>query len=498
METNHRFHKLRPVNKGLAVALAVVLGLTALFSLSVASPARAADNTVKPDATIRVLNASPGAPALDVLLNGQPLVQNLAFGAPSSYASLKSGDYKVQVVPSGQAASNAIAEKDFTADSGQAYIVSIVNPLKDIKVNVDKVNLDAIDAGKARVRFIQDSPDAGKVDVKVTGGDTWFSGVDQGDATDYKNVDAGAYSLDVVGDNSTTLTTASGLQLEEGHVYDIFAIGQISDKSFGLIPLVTVVSPPCAAALNLQAQPTDGCVRIIHAAPGSPAVDVYVNGASSATNLAFGSSTEFFAVPAGDSTKIQITATGGSLDKAIVNDTVTINQGQAYQFIVTGNPDDVKLNESRLDLTPVATGQARLRLINASPDAGSVDLKIKDGDTLFSDAGFRDVTDYRVIDAGSTILDAVKNGESQVIAEGTIDLKEANVYDVILIGQEKDQSLKVIAIAAPASVRTGGVATPAAQGTPSPAATVESAATVSPTSEAMTTAQAGASVTATP
>lgn len=498
MDHGHRSFRNRPAMKGLGVILACVLALTALASFGGASTARAADESVKPDATIRVLNASPGAPALDVLINGQPLVQNLAFGAPSSYASLKADSYKVQVVPSGQAASNAIAEKDFDADSGQAYIVSIVNPLKDIKVNVDKVNLDAIDPGKARVRFFQDSPDAGKVDVKVTGGDTWFSGVDQGDSTDYKTIDAGTYSLDVQGDNDTVLTTAKGIQLEEGHVYDIFAVGQLSDKSFSIVPLVTVVSPPCAAVLGLQGQATDGCVRIINAGPGSASVDVYVNGASSATNLAFGTATDFFIVPSGDSTKIQVTAAGGSLDKALIDDTVTIDQGQAYQYIVTGNPDDLKLNESRLDLTPVANGQSRVRLVNASPDAGSVDLKIKDGDTLFSGVEFRDVTDYRVIDAGSTILDAVKNGESQVLSEGTVDLKEANVYDIILIGQEKDQSLKIIAVAAPAEVRTGGVATPAAQGTPSPAATAASEVTVVSTGEALTTPQVGASVTATP
>jgi len=498
MDHGHPFPRLRPAMRGLGLILAGLLAFTALASLGGAQTARAADNSVKPDATIRVLNASPGAPALDVLINGQPLVQNLAFGAPSSYASLKADSYKVQVVPSGQAASNAIAEKDFTADGGQAYIVSIVNPLKDIKVNVDKVNLDAIDPGKARVRFIQDSPDAGKVDVKVTGGDSWFSGVDQGDSTDYKNIDAGTYSLDVQSDNGTTLTTAKGVQLEEGHVYDIFAIGQISDKSFGIIPLVTVVSPPCGTALNLQGQSTDGCVRIINAGPGTSAVDVYVNGTSSTTNLAYGAATNFFVVPAGDSTKIQITAAGGSVDKALIDETVNIDQGQAYQFIVTGNPDDLKLNESRLDLTPVANGQSRVRLVNASPDAGSVDLKIKNGDTLFSGVDFRDVTDYRVIDAGSTILDAVKNGESQVLSEGTVDLKEANVYDIVLIGQEKDQSLKIIAIAAPASVRTGGVSTPTTEGTPSPAATAASAVTVVSTGEALTTPQVGASVTPTP
>jgi len=497
MDTGHPSLTWRHVQKSVAVITAVLLAITAVFALSSPAPASAQD-AAKPDATIRVINASPGSPTLDVLLNGQPLVQKLEFGSPSSYATLKEGSYKIQLVPSGEQVANAIAEKDFDASSGKAYIVSIVNPLKDIKINVDEVNLDSIDTGKARVRVFHDSPDAGKVDVAVTGGDTWFSGLSNGDKSDYKDVDAGTYSLDVRGDNNTTLTTATGLELQAGQVYDIFAIGQIADKTFALVPLVTSVSEPCTDTLGLKGTATDACLRIVHASPGSPAVDVYVNGTAATTNLAFGAATDFLIVPAGDSTKVQVTATGASLDNAAASDTISLDQGQAYEIVATGMLNDLKLTQSRLDLTPLPTGQARIRLLNASPDAGEVDLGVKDGDTLFTGTNFRDVTDYKVVDAASVTLDVRKGGDSQVLAEGTVDVKEATVYDLILIGQLKDQSLKVLAISAPASTRMGAVATPVAQGTSSPAATVASQATVSTTPQAMTTAQVQLTVSTTP
>lgn len=490
--------ELQPRTRHVAVFAALILVLTAAFGLIGPRSAGAQDSSVKTDATIRVVNASPGSPPIDVLLNGQPLVQNLAFGAPSSYGPLKAGSgYKLQVVPTGQPAANAIAEKDFDVDAGQAYIASIVNPLKDIKINVDQVKLDAIDPGKVRVRFFQTSPDAGKVDLAVTGGDTWFGGVSQGDHTDYKDFDAGTYTLDVKNNSGAALTTASGLQLEQGHVYDIFATGQIADKTFSIVTLATIVSPPCASALNLQGSADGACVRFAHAAPGSPNIDVYVNGTVASSNLAFGSSTEFLSIPAGDSTKIQVTAAGGSLDKTIIDQTISVSKGQAYQFIATGTTDDVKLSESRIDLTPVATGQARVRLINASPDAGSVDLSVKNGDKLFGGVDYRGVTDYRVIDAKSFTLDVLKKDDNQILSEGTIDLKEPDAYDLVLMGRVSDQSLKILTLSAPATARTGSVATPAVQGTSAPLATVSSETTVSPTSGALTTPQIGASTTAT-
>ena len=458
----------------------------------------AQDASQQPDSTVRVINASPGSPALDILVNGQPLAQKLAFGQPTSYAPLKQGSYKIQVVPSGQAASNALAEKDTSFDAGNAYIISIINPLKDISVNIDKVDLDPVDSGNARVRLINDSPDAGKIDLVVSGSDNWFSGIDQGDNSDEKNVTAGTYSLNVRSSDGQTLTTVTGLDLQAGQVYDIFAIGQISDKSFALVPLVTNVTPPCSQALGLKGDATNACVRVVHAAPGSPVVDLYVNGSLASTGLGYAAATAFLAIPAGDSVKFQTTATGGSLDNTLTSDSISLDAGQAYQFVVTGEPTDLKLTQMRLDLSPLPAGQSRVRLVNASPDAGSIDLTIKDGNALITNVDYRGVSDYQTIDGATLTLDAVQHAGSTVLSEGSIDLKVGTVDDILLVGQTKDQSLAFLVVSAPAPTQVGAVASPAAQGTPTIVTTVEQSATQSATVQPMTTAQTAPVASATP
>ena len=79
------------MNRWMYPLLAIVL------VLATAVPALAQDG----QARIRVVHASPDAPAVDVLVNGQVAFQNVAFSEITDYAGLDAGTYSVQVVPTG-------------------------------------------------------------------------------------------------------------------------------------------------------------------------------------------------------------------------------------------------------------------------------------------------------------------------------------------------------------------------------------------------------------
>ena len=458
--------------KRIAMAMISVFALLAAIVAGAGWQSSLAQTTqTKPEATIRFLNASPGSPAIDILKDGQPIAANLAFGTSTEYASLADGKYTFEIVPTGQSESSALAKQDVEVKSGNAYIVAAVNSLKDISVQSWTVDLDAVGSGKTRVRLIQESTDAGKVDLGVSGGDTWFSGVDNGDSTDYKSIDAGTYSLDVK-QGDRVLYTANTLNLEEGRTYDLFLVGQLSDKSLALLPLVTNVSEPCASVLNIKGGDQDACIRILHAAPGSPAVDVYVNGSPLVTSLAYGTATDFATIPSGDNVKVQIVPAGSSLDNALIDNNYSFDSGQAYQIFATGAPDDLKAVDMEVDLTPLPKGQARVRVTHASPDAGKVDVGVANGDQLFGGLSFRDATKYKVVDASSYTLQITKSGQDTILLNADENLKEATVYDLVVIGRSDDSSLALLVLTAPASVRNGEVATPEVAGTPSGAATV--------------------------
>src|SRR5918995_4031598 len=297
------------------VAVALVAALLPLQ----ASRVQAQEETAEADATLRVIHASPGAPEVDVLLDGQTLLQGLAYGAASSYATITPEEHRVQVVPTGQTADAAVVDETIDAAPGQAYLLAVFGLLNDIGGDIYDVDLSEIEPGNARVRLINFSPDAGAVDLLETGGDEWFGDVDLGDASDYRDIAPETYSADVRGDDDRSLLTVSELPFEETRVYDVVVLGQIADDSLALQSLVTTVSPSCAEVLGLEGASSDACVRLVHTAPDAPPVDIYLNDAQIAQNLEFGTATEYVMVPSGAGRGVRVTATGTPVEEAVID-----------------------------------------------------------------------------------------------------------------------------------------------------------------------------------
>lgn len=462
-------------------ALALVLLIAAMsMAWSGTLGVSAQDDEVETSATLRVVHASPGTPDIDVLVDGQPLVEGIAYGSASDYVTLSTDEVQLQVVPTGQAADAAVVDEEFDADSGSAYILVVRGQLNEIEGEILAVNLDAIEDGQSRARVIHASPDAEEVDISVTGGDSLFEGVGFGDATDYENIDPGTISLDITGDEDRTLVTVPDLTIGAGEVYDIVAIGQISDESLTLLPLVTSVSQSCAEVLGLEGTAEDACLRLVHAAANAGDVDVYVNDSVVVEGLAFGVATEYVFGPAGDDRTIAVTAAGGSVDEPLFDDELDLDPGQAYEIVVTGEGDDLEATVAEINLTPLPAEQARARVIHASPDAGNVDLAIADGDTLIEDVEYREVSDYIPLDAGEYALEVRSAGEDTVALEVALEVVAGVTYDAIAIGRADDQSLDLLILESAASVREGTIATPGAEvmTTPEAVGTAEAVGTV--------------------
>src|SRR5215211_7706819 len=456
---------MHPLSRSAARVVTVILAAFALVVALLplhAAPAMAQDESVEADATVRVIHASPGAPEVDVLLDGQTLLQGLAYGTASSYSTMTPEEHRVQIVPTGQTADAAVVDETIDAAPGQAYFLAVFGLLNDIGGDIYDVDLSEIEPGNSRVRLINFSPDAGAVDLLETGGDEWFGDVDLGEASDYRDIAPGTYSADVRGDDDRSLLTVSELPFEETRVYDVVVLGQIAYDSLELQSLVTTVSPSCGEVLGLEGSSSDACVRLVHAAPDAPPVDVYLNDAEIAENLEFGTATEYVTVPSGDGRGVRVTATGTPVEEAVIDSTLDFDPGQAYEILVTGGGDDLDLTVTGTDLRPLAQGQARLRIIHASPDADAFDVGIAGSEeNLFEGIDFRDATDYIVLDAGEYSLEVRPGGEDMNVAlQSNATFEEGVTYDLSALGREDEQTLTLLALMAPVEIQTGDVATP--------------------------------------
>jgi LPXTG-motif cell wall-anchored protein len=220
-----------------------ILVLTAVLVLSLALATSALADAH--EARVRVVHASPDAPAVDVWVDGSVAFSNAPFKGITDYTALAPATYNVQVTPTG-ATAPVVIDANLTLEASTDYTVVAVGLLADIEPLVLVDNNSAPAAGKAHVRFVHASPDAPAVDIAVAnGGPVLFSNVAFKGVGDYLPVDAGTYDLVVrVTDTQTDVLSVPGVALADGTVYTIFAMGLAGgEPALTAVPSVDAVAP---------------------------------------------------------------------------------------------------------------------------------------------------------------------------------------------------------------------------------------------------------------
>jgi hypothetical protein len=125
----------------------------------------------------------------------------------------------------------------------------------------------------------------------------------------------------------------------------------------------------------------------------------------------------------------------GSQQK-IKSDSITLEAKKFYSIYLTNvasTPDIVLLADSIIQ--PDA-GKATIRLVNVSPDAGSVDLGIKSGAVLASDKAYKAASAFVPVQGNSTYtLEIRQKGTSTVLVSlPDVNLRSGSVYTVWLHG----------------------------------------------------------------
>lgn len=181
-------------------------------------------------AKVRVVHASPDAPAVDVWVDGKKALTNVPFFAASDYLDLAAGSHDIKVVATGTTEPAVIDAKGVAVEAGKAYTIAAVGKLAEIKPAIFVDNLAAPASGKAHVRVLHLSPDAPGVDVKLASGATLIPNLAFPKASDYLPVDAGSYDLQVTpAGASDVVLNLAGTKLEAGKIYDVFAVGLLAN-----------------------------------------------------------------------------------------------------------------------------------------------------------------------------------------------------------------------------------------------------------------------------
>ncbi|MGD9714402.1 MAG: DUF4397 domain-containing protein [Thermomicrobiales bacterium] len=213
-----------------------------------------------------------------------------------------------------------------------------------------------------------------------------------------------------------------------------------------------------ALGSGASAQADDARVRITHASPDAPAVDIWVNGEPAITNLAFGQATDVIALPAGTYDVAVTVAGSADTSGAVIEASLTLEAGAGYDVVAAGYLAEIGAQIYPLDLSPVTEGNARLQVIHASPDAPEVDVTAN-GSALVEGLAFPDSSGFLEVPAGSYDVQVLLTSGGAVALDlpGTV-LEAGQVYVVMAIGEAGAGTLTALPLVAPADSAVGGTA----------------------------------------
>lgn len=174
---------------------------------------------------IRFFHAAPGAPEIDVYIDGTRVARNLAFSKMTSYSDFYPGEHEVKIFTRG-ATDNALYRETVTLMPNSTQTLSAILLESTLSLFALK---DATSMGESElsfVRFINFSPDSPLLSLGLPNGDTLFNGVEYIETTGYYPISAGIYDF---------LLTATGapafrkflrrILLEPGKFHTIYVIG---------------------------------------------------------------------------------------------------------------------------------------------------------------------------------------------------------------------------------------------------------------------------------
>jgi hypothetical protein len=416
------------------------------------------------NAMLRIVHASPDAPAVDIYVKGSttPAVESLGYGKSTDYVELPGGTYSFEIRAAGAAPSSPAAFEvtDLSLAPDKRYTAIAAGSLGSTSAD-DKFRVlpleegfDAASPGKARVRIVHASFDAPTVDLDVGNDDPGapeLAGLarfaDSGSAG--VELPAGTplqVGIDAGGAVVTAFTTPP---LPDAAELFVIATGELSksprdDAGFSLL----AVLPNGSTTLWVRQNPF---VYALHASPDAPAVDIYAGDSELFDNVPFGAMGRI-QVPPGSYTLDFYPGQAGPTPKpsgapAASVATPALKAGQTYLTLATGLLGSTGANAFQLfplieGFEAPAMGQSRVRVVHASPDAPAVDVgTVTTSGTLDANppvvnAGFLDETGEEglALPATSLTLGVAATGTTGTVAEFDVSLPDKSRLFAIAAG----------------------------------------------------------------
>ncbi|PSL37256.1 uncharacterized protein DUF4397 [Labedella gwakjiensis] len=253
--------------------------------------------------------------------------------------------------------------------------------------------------------------------------------------------------------STTTRTTRSSRSSRLGRIAATTALGGL---------MAGALSLGGAVAANAAA-PTDGWARITHLSPDTKSVDVRLTALSGGDvlyeleDITYGQISDYLALDPGTYVVSMVPSGAAADSDPVISQSVTVEEGEPITVAAYGTNDDLKTAVYEDDLENPADGDSRIRVIQASTVAESVDISTSTGIAIAEGAEQGAATGYATVPAGPWTLEL--SGD----ATGTADVQlGGGTVNTLLVLDTADGGTTVKAVvdaAAPGTTPQDGVDT---------------------------------------
>jgi len=409
---------------------------------------------------VRVAHLSPDAPAVDVWVDGEMVLEDVSYAGISSFLELTEGSHVIQVVAA-NTTTPAVIQETVSLTANASYTVAATGLLSGTPAIDAWILSDdrTIASGQAKVRFAHASPDAPNVDIYAVGGmSPLFANVPFRSAGNYLTVAPGNIALEVrVAGGGDLVVRFAAITLEAGRNYTIFAKGLANPGSNpNALSAYAVVDAPGNGNLTVNLVPVDVAysrLRVGHLSPDAPAVDVYLDDQLTLEDVPFRAFSNYLIVESG---MHNVKVTPANTNNAVIDADVTLVDDVNYSVVAMGLVGNNTLAPYVFTDDLVQGGQAKVRFIHGSPNAPAVDVRLRGDVVLFGNTTFGQAATGIEVGAGTYDFDLNVAGTDDVaLLIDDVPLANGTNYTVFATGLLGDDTTPLSAIAVVDDIESG-------------------------------------------
>ena len=208
-------------------------------------------------------------------------------------------------------------------------------------------------------------------------------------------------------------------------------------RSFRLLALagLTLVGAAACSDDDSTGAPQTARVRVVHASPNAPSVDVLVDDATALSSVPYRAASDFLTANAGPR-RLRVRAAGTTT--TVIDATVTLASQESYTVLATGLLAGIQPLVVTDTLTAPAAGQVKVRVIHGAPAAAGVDVYVTApgaalaGSTpVLTNVPFRGVSNYLTVPAGQYQIRVTPTGTSTVAIDATLTFTAGQIRTIV-------------------------------------------------------------------